>query len=59
MAFFVNGLQDDELDVAPVDIDDALVIEEDDISDDDEDEDNDDVCFPNLNKLLFFMLFLG
>ena len=37
-------LQDDELDISPVEIDDALVIEDDDISDDDED-DREDVNF--------------
>lgn len=39
------ALQDEELDISPVDIDDALVIEEDDISDD-EDDDNEDVSRP-------------
>lgn len=43
------ALQDEELDITPVDIDDALVIEEDDISDD-EDDDNEDVSLP----LFFF-----
>lgn len=37
-------LQDDELDISPVEIDEGLVIEDDDISDDDDDDDNDDVC---------------
>lgn len=32
--------QDEELDISPVEIDDALVIEDDDISDDDEDDDD-------------------
>ena len=36
-------LQDEDLDMSPVDIDDALVIEDDDISDD-EDDDQEDVC---------------
>lgn len=36
-------LQDDELDISPVEIDEGLVIEDDEISDDDDDE-NDDVC---------------
>ncbi|CAA0815645.1 E3 ubiquitin-protein ligase UPL3 [Striga hermonthica] len=35
--------EDDELDVSPVEIDDALVIEDDDISDEDDDDENDDV----------------
>lgn len=35
-------MQDDELDMSPVEIDDALMIEEDDISDD-EDDDHDEV----------------
>lgn len=35
-------LQDEELDLSPVQIDDALLIEDDDISDDDDD--HDDVC---------------
>ncbi|KAL6210116.1 hypothetical protein ACLB2K_021054 [Fragaria x ananassa] len=42
----VNGdttSEDEELDVSPAEIDDALVIEDDDISDDDEDDDQDDV----------------
>jgi len=43
------ALQDEELEISPVDIDDALVIEEDDISDD-EDDDNEDVSCP----LVFF-----
>lgn len=38
-----HDLQDEELDISPVEIDDALVIEDDDISDDDDDE-HDDVC---------------
>lgn len=39
-------LQDDELDISPVEIDEGLVIEDDEISDDDDDDDeNDDVCF--------------
>lgn len=37
MLIFCVVLQDDELDISPVEIDDALVIEDDDISDDDED----------------------
>lgn len=37
-------LQDDELDISPVEIDEGLVIEDDEISDDDDDE-NDDVCW--------------
>lgn len=45
---FVNMLnhilQDEELDISPVELDEALVIEEDDISDD-EDDDHDDVGF--------------
>lgn len=40
------ALQDEELDISPVDIDDTLVIEEDDISDD-EDDDNEDVSVPS------------
>ena len=36
-------MQDEDLDVSPVEIDDALVIEDDDITDEDED-DHDDVC---------------
>lgn len=40
---FCGVLQDDELDISPVEIDDALVIEDDDLSDDDED-DREDVC---------------
>lgn len=37
-------LQDDELDISPVEIDEGLVIEDDEISDDDDDDDeNDDV----------------
>jgi hypothetical protein len=36
-------MQDEELDISPVEIDDALVIEDDDISDD-EDDDHEDVC---------------
>ncbi|CAL5377006.1 unnamed protein product [Camellia sinensis] len=42
----VNGdssSEDEELDISPVEIDDALVIEDDDISDEDEDDDHDDV----------------
>jgi E3 ubiquitin-protein ligase TRIP12 len=42
----VNGdssSEDEDLDVSAVDIDDALVIEDDDISEDEDDEDNDDV----------------
>ncbi|CAA0816798.1 E3 ubiquitin-protein ligase UPL3 [Striga hermonthica] len=35
--------EDDELDISPVEIDEALVIEDDDISDDDDDDENDDV----------------
>lgn len=38
-----HNLQDEELDISPVEIDDALVIEDDDISDEDDDE-HDDVC---------------
>ncbi|KAF2302059.1 hypothetical protein GH714_031991 [Hevea brasiliensis] len=41
----VNGdssSEDEELDISPVEIDDALVIEDDDISDDDDDDDDDD-----------------
>ncbi|KAL0454085.1 UNVERIFIED_CONTAM: E3 ubiquitin-protein ligase UPL3 [Sesamum latifolium] len=34
--------EDDELDISPVEIDDALVIDDDDISDDDDDEDDED-----------------
>ena len=51
-------LQDDELDISPVEIDEGLVIEDDEISDDDDDDDdeNDDVCFsifPSLNYIFF------
>ncbi|XP_027357082.1 E3 ubiquitin-protein ligase UPL3-like isoform X2 [Abrus precatorius] len=35
--------EDEELDISPVEIDEALVIEDDDISDDDDDEDHEDV----------------
>ncbi|GER55234.1 E3 ubiquitin-protein ligase UPL3 [Striga asiatica] len=35
--------EDDELDISPVEIDEALVIEDDDMSDDDDDDENDDV----------------
>lgn len=50
-------LQDDELDISPVEIDEGLVIEDDEISDDDDDE-NDDVCwfivpFTELYRLKF------
>ena len=41
------------MDISPVEIDEALVIEDDDISDD-EDDDHDDVCY-----LLFLLLWLG
>lgn len=41
--FFFTTLQDDELDISPVEIDEGLVIEDDEISDDDEDDENDDV----------------
>lgn len=45
---FINTLnhilQDEELDISPVELDEALVIEEDDMSDDDDD-DHDDVGF--------------
>lgn len=44
---FLCTLQDDELDISPVEIDEALMIDDDDISDDDDDDDdddNDDVC---------------
>lgn len=40
------------MDVSPAEIDDALVIEDDDISDDDEDDDQDDVCYLNLVLVL-------
>lgn len=55
-------LQDDELDISPVEIDEGLVIEDDEISDDDDDDDdeNDDVCcsiLPSLNYI-FFLNFL-
>jgi E3 ubiquitin-protein ligase TRIP12 len=43
------ALQDEELEISPVDIDDALVIEEDDISDD-EDDDNEDVLDDSLPR---------
>ncbi|XP_010436956.1 PREDICTED: E3 ubiquitin-protein ligase UPL3-like [Camelina sativa] len=42
-----SSSEDEELDISPVDIDDALVIEEDDISDD-EDDDNEDVLDDSL-----------
>lgn len=43
--FFLCKLQDDELDISPVEIDEGLVIGDDDMSDDDDDDDdNDDVC---------------
>jgi len=45
---FSNTLQDEDLDISPVEIDEALVIEDDDISDD-EDDDHEDVCY-----ILFF-----
>jgi len=41
---FSNTFQDEDLDISPVEIDEALVIEDDDISDD-EDDDNEDVCY--------------
>lgn len=59
-------LQDEELDISPVEIDDALVIEDDDISDDEDDDDQDDVCCVFLTRIhgypahldLVFMLIL-
>lgn len=45
-------MQDEELDISPVEIDDALVIEDDDISDD-EDDDHEDVCFMDLLAFVF------
>jgi E3 ubiquitin-protein ligase TRIP12 len=45
-------LKDEELDISPVEIDDALVIEDDDISDD-EDDDHEDVCFLELLIFVF------
>ncbi|KAF5951530.1 hypothetical protein HYC85_009474 [Camellia sinensis] len=38
-----SSSEDEEIDISPVEIDDALVIEDDDISDEDEDDDHDDV----------------
>lgn len=55
MLMFLFFSQDDELDISPVEIDDALVIEDDDISDDDED-DRDDVCFSPQLYSAFVML---
>lgn len=40
-------MQDEELDMSPVEIDDAMLIEEDDISDD-EDDDHDEVIWLTL-----------
>lgn len=44
------------MDISPVEIDDALVIEDDDISDD-EDDDHEDVCFLGLLIFVYFILF--
>uniref|UniRef100_A0A7N0UYK1 HECT-type E3 ubiquitin transferase n=1 Tax=Kalanchoe fedtschenkoi TaxID=63787 RepID=A0A7N0UYK1_KALFE len=47
----VNGdpsFEDEELDISPVEIDDALVIEDDDMSEDDDDDDQDDVLGDSL-----------
>lgn len=44
------------MDISPVEIDDALVIEDDDISDD-EDDDHEDVCFLGLLIFVFDVLF--
>lgn len=38
----LSAMQDDDLDISPVELDEALVIEDDDISEDDDD--HDDVC---------------
>lgn len=46
------------MDISPVEIDDALVIEDDDISDD-EDDDHDDVCSVSLTFLLYRMGVIG
>lgn len=46
-------MQDEELDISPVEIDDALVIEDDDISDD-EDDDHEDVCLIDLLTFVFY-----
>lgn len=43
-----SSSEDEEMDISPVDMDDALVIEEEDISDDDEDDDDEDVLDDNL-----------
>lgn len=40
-------MQDEELDISPVDMDDALVIEEEDISDDDDEDEDEDVSIPS------------
>lgn len=42
------------MEISPVDIDDALVIEEDDISDD-EDDDNEDVSVPSFFSCLYII----
>lgn len=46
------------MDISPVDMDDALVIEEEDISDDDEDDDDEDVSIPSPVCTLQTQLFL-
>ncbi|CAN7133457.1 unnamed protein product [Brassica rapa subsp. narinosa] len=43
-----SSSEDEEMDISPVDMDDALVIEEEDISEDDEDDDDEDVLDDNL-----------
>ncbi|CAN6817260.1 unnamed protein product [Brassica oleracea var. botrytis] len=43
-----SSSEDEEMDISPVDMDDALVIEEEDISDDDDDDDEEDVLDDSL-----------
>ena len=55
---YLYCLQDEEMDISPVDMDDALVIEEEDISDDDDDDDEEDVSIPSPVCTLQTQLFL-
>lgn len=57
---YLYALQDEELDIPPVDMDDALVIEEEDISDDEDDDDEDeDVSIPHPQYLHYRRYYLS